>query len=148
MWKKLELDVKLCNGKHKILGANITTTVYQVKIKVLNKDYRFDCSEYGNKEIQYNSSYNFFISVNPCYPDGNLLYYGIILPITELSSEQEELNITFYTEENRRNYLKRLNASLIDWNKKWIGFYDDSGNEFKFNGSKWVYACSVAGTEI
>ena len=149
MVNKLKLDIKLLNGKKKLLGCNTFATVYLVRIKVLFKDERFDISEFKDKRVVFSSSNtNFFIGVDPGKPDGELDHFGMFLPIKSKHDKNNELSIIFYTEENRKSYLKKLHIALMEWNLKWEGFYYDTGNGFKFKDNNFVYYCNYLSYDI
>jgi hypothetical protein len=146
MWNKLELEITLKNSKKVILGTGNYASTYDIKLKILKKDYRFNNSE-NNKEIKFISRNNFYIAVDPIIPYGELDYFGIYLPINKFVNT-EYLYISFYSDTNRKTYLEKLNKAIKEWNNNWNGFYYDSGNDFKFVDNKWLCFCSIIDSDI
>jgi hypothetical protein len=133
METKLELAITLENSKYKYYPS--TQKLYLLKIKIVKKDDRFDDYMYRGNIVYYSALNKISILSHWTYKKGFFNEDQLYLPSKD--NLNEIISYTFFTDEKRKEFLKRLYNSLEEWSKNWFQFRYDFDNKFEVMNNVW-----------
>ena len=130
---RIKLEVSLKDRK---LGINQNN--YELIIKVLKKDNRFDVSPNFNGEFEsliFTAPDGFVISSNSYEYKGYMGNFFFTIPNKKYLNRK--IIKGFQTDYMRKAYLKQLYTSIMAWAEQWDLFSKEPTAKFKTMGNKW-----------
>jgi len=138
---KLKLQVDLTN-RMDVNDDGLLIDLFKIYITVLDKDERFDIGSVSNttgNTLLYNGTGTFIIKTSEDKKLGGILSNGLLIP--SLDKIGIEYNKTFYKEEERYEYLKKLYTSVKEWSNYWWGFCYDDKSKLTIKNNIWEVNC-------
>jgi len=134
---RIKLEIKL-----KDLNKGQNSSNYELIIKVLKKDNRFDIKADYDKSGDFTSyshlaSNGFKITTSSHIYKGFIGFFSFIIPSKKYMNRK--IISTFRTDELRKTYLKGLHDGLMDWANNYGAFKKEPDVKFKSIGSKWYF---------
>ena len=128
---KLKLQIQV------ISRLNKGRVTYEIQLKFLDKDERFEYDYSDRGEEHYSSLNGFDVAVS------KVALFGSLLPNDKIyipCLDKLGMNFTkkFDSEDDRKLYLKMLYASLLEWANWWYGFENDKQSVIELIGDKWI----------
>jgi hypothetical protein len=131
---RIKLEINL---KYRDNGINQNN--YILVIKVLKKDNRFNVPADRTGKGEYSActfTNNYFsIISNNKYYKGLLEYECFYIPNKKFLNRNLELG--FMTDSYRKEYLRKMYKSLLEWSSVWGSFKGEPPSNFKSIGNKW-----------
>jgi hypothetical protein len=136
-YNKLEMEVILKNDVT-IFDGNFANT-YNLSIKFLDKDERFEAGFGDHKSLTYTAKNGFKIKSIWDERFGAIRHDTLLVP--HLDKVGHEITKFFINEEDRYKYLKNLYSALDEWANFWDGFEYDSISTLTLNDTIWKITC-------
>jgi len=133
---KLDINIKLDSIILEGNGILRDDSIKKLSIKFNNVDDRFQIFNCINRHQLFIDTNNMRIICTDDAPNGRLSNQAIVLPF--LKNIGGESTLSFFDDESRKNYLKKLYGSLISWGDNWHGFRGDSKTKIHVDGDRWV----------
>jgi len=136
---KLDIDINLLDLELSGNGILNGDTIKSVYIKFNDIDDRFQIFNCTVNQQLFIDTNGMHIMCSNDAPMGRLNHNSIILPYKNKVGKEVSLN--FFDDECRKDYLKRLYNSLLNWSNNWWGFDNDSSSKISVIDNKWVIYC-------
>lgn len=145
MHTKLKLEIQLYTDVITGTSGNKSTGFF-IKLKVVDKDDRFEASDGPLGDYLRFGGSGFSIKSNMSKRLGSLNDDSLILP--HLDKMGYDYMKFFFYDIDRYNYLKRLYETINDWSNYWWGFSEDSVSKIVVNGNTWEVVCEEVNISI
>lgn len=136
MHTKLKLKIELHNRF--IRNGMVRYPIYDLKITCLEKDKRFESK--NTTSLRYESIKSFFY-INSIYSLKEGLINNNSFNLPSINKLKIPLIYSFQTDNERKNYLKKLYVSLDEWSNYWEEFTFDSNSNIIVNDNIWKIQC-------
>lgn len=134
---KLRVKVRLSNTA--VINDDETVTYnYNVHVRVLNKDWRFDIKQNvpDGYRLMYSSVGTFDIICAKSNPKGALEKDQFVLP--SLGYMGTEYILSFDSEKERYLFVRNMYDTLKEWADYWWGFTSDERSRTTIRDDEWI----------
>lgn len=134
---KLDIEINLIDKFIKDELYNNYNKILEIKINSVDNRFQvFNCIK-NNEHFMSTSGIRILSSIQ--VPKGKIYNHSFILPNPKYNDII--LQHDFLYEDERKNYLKKLYNSLLDWSNNWWGFIGDGVSKIIINDNKWTIEC-------
>jgi hypothetical protein len=114
---------------------------YRLKITCLEKDINFESPKKQPFHISYKPrKYNLTITTSYYIPNGRITNDSFHIP--SINNLNLPLHFDFYSDFERKFYLKKLYFSLMEWSNFWSPYFYDDKSIITISDNIWKVWCS------
>ena len=139
MHTKLDIEITISDLKLSGNGILKDDTIKSIYIKFNDVDDRFQIFNCIKRHQLYIDTNDMRVLCSDEAPTGRLTHKAIIVP--SLSNIGNEVSLSFFDDECRKDYLKKLYTTLLNWANNWYGFDKDSPSNISVVDNRWVVYC-------
>jgi len=139
MHTKLDIEITISDLKLSGNGILNDETIKSVYIKFNDVDERFQLFNCMTKHQIFIGSNGMKILCSNDAPMGRLYHEIVFVPYT--SNLGNEVSLSFFDDDSRKQYLKKLYDTLLNWANNWWGFDKDTPSKISVVGNRWIVFC-------